>query len=635
MAFHTIWSVDLGKSALKAVKVRRDRGNVEILAVDKVDYAPSAAGPATGPEATAQVREALSVFRARNEVRDPLIVMHPGQGTFSRFIKIPAFDQKKLKDMVKYEASQQIPFPLDEVIWDYHVIEREYASGEEREVGLFAVRKEAIDDFLVDFTNEQLKVEMLTISYLATLNFVLFDLQPEEPTIVLDIGASTTDLILVEGRRFWIRPLPHSGNDVTRAMMARFKLDFATAEKLKIEAGRVQKQAERIFQAVIQPKLQELVQEVHRSIGFYRSQRGEAKFSRLYLVGDGSKLIGIKKYLQERLQIQTDRLDSITRLRVNREVNVKMLQAHLPSFACALGGALQAVGAGVSNVDLIPKEAKIQKEIQKKRKHVFFAAGIVLLAILIAHLMIERKVSQANAAYQEAQDSVPRLYEREVQQLYDRSQKAVGATMQAIESVAAHRPLSLEALRSLERVLEKIPTGEHADEVVRENEKAKVDQVLADYRTALKEKLWIPYLQIQRVDYPEEARKAAAAAKEKRASVPAYKVTAFVCITARETARESNSVLIEKFQVPLEKDLKVNGSTLRPEVKLVPVGASALNAVYYEVGRLSAADNLPQEGRPFYGEEAQWYMVNREPPEVKAEEAPAKGTPPKAKVKKK
>ena len=119
MAFHTIWSVDLGKSALKAVKLRRERNNVEILAIDKVDCPVSTNGMDASSDAR---KEVLSVFRSRNEVREPVVVSHPGQGTFSRFIKVPAFDDKKVHDMVQYEASQQIPFPLDEVIWDSGVM---------------------------------------------------------------------------------------------------------------------------------------------------------------------------------------------------------------------------------------------------------------------------------------------------------------------------------------------------------------------------------------------------------------------------------------------------------------------------------------------------------------------------------
>ena len=207
MAFHTTWSVDLGKSSLKAARIRRERNSIEILAIDKVDYPLSE----NGVDSSTQAREALNVFRTRNEIRDPLVVAHPGQGTFSRFIKVPAFDQKKVKDMVRYEASQQIPFPLDEVIWDYHLIGRDYLPGEEREIGLFAVRRETIDDYLLEFSQEGLSVEMLTIGYLGLLNFIKYDIDPEEPAIVLDIGATHTDLVFIDGNRFWIRPLPHSG----------------------------------------------------------------------------------------------------------------------------------------------------------------------------------------------------------------------------------------------------------------------------------------------------------------------------------------------------------------------------------------------------------------------------------------
>ena len=118
----TLWSLDLGRSALKAVRMRRDRNNVEILDVDQIEYEVGT----DGVNFAEQAREALSAFKSLHDVRDPVVVAHHGQGTLSRFIKIPAFDPKKIQEMVGYEASQQIPFPLDEVIWDYHLVDGEY-----------------------------------------------------------------------------------------------------------------------------------------------------------------------------------------------------------------------------------------------------------------------------------------------------------------------------------------------------------------------------------------------------------------------------------------------------------------------------------------------------------------------------
>ena len=100
--FNTVWSLDIGRSSLKAVRLRRERNNIEILEVDKIDYPTSSDGV---EDTTEKAKEALVAFRSRNEVRDPVILAHNGQGTLSRFIRVPASDPKKLVEMVGYEAA--------------------------------------------------------------------------------------------------------------------------------------------------------------------------------------------------------------------------------------------------------------------------------------------------------------------------------------------------------------------------------------------------------------------------------------------------------------------------------------------------------------------------------------------------
>ncbi len=617
MPFHTIWSVDLGKSSLKAVKLHRDRSNVEILAIDKVDYPLSA----DGVDSATQSKEALSVFRSRNDVRDPVVVAHPGQGTFSRFIKVPAFDQKKAKDMVRYEATQQIPFPLDEVVWDYHMIHREYLPGEEREIGLFAVRREAIDDYLLDFTKEGLAVEMLAIGYLGLFNFVKYDINPKEPAIVLDIGASHTDLILVDGERFWVRALPHSGNDVTKAIMARFKLEFPEAEKLKIETSKTPKQAAKIFQTVIQPKLQELVQEVHRSIGYYRSQAGEVKFTALYLLGNGSRIVGIKKFLEDRLGIPVERVQSIARVRVNRDVNVKLLQSELPAFGTALGCGIQAVGVGSCQVDLVPKEEKVRKEVHRKKKHVFFAAGILLLFILGAYALLNGKIERAKSALAGMSD-LPRFYPKDIKSLQEGAGEQIKVKLGLLKGVAEARQGSLAALRAVEDVLAKIPNAKAEEAIVEKEKPEGKTEALKKAEAALSEKLWVPYMKIALIQYPETVaatRTRTRASdkekeKEKAGTVPAYKTSAYVVLKARSAETESTKALQDMFVKPLQDALTLGQVTKLTKIDVLP-GNNALETIAFEQGSGGVVGETPlaQQGKPFYGAEVQWTMVPRFP----------------------
>jgi type IV pilus assembly protein PilM len=623
MAFHTIWSVDLGKSALKAVRLRREKNSVEILAVDKVDY-PISQNGVDGAEAS---KEALSIFRSRNEIRDPLVVSHPGQGTFSRFIKVPAFDEKKVQDMVQYEATQQIPFPLDEVIWDFHLVDREYLSGEERDVGLFAVRREAIDDFLLDFVQEGLSVDMLPIGYLALFNYVKYDLKPEVPSVVLDIGAAHTDLILIDGDRFWIRALPHSGQDVTRAIMERFKLKYAEAERLKTAAAKVPEQAAKIFKIVIQPKLKELVQEIHRSIGYYRSQSDEANFERLYLLGNASRVIGMKKYLQDQLGMKVHRVQSIHHLRISREVNVKLLQSQLPAFGTALGAGIQALGAGACDVDLVPREEKLKKAAERKKKHVYFAALIVLGAILLSFALIRGKVSDAERALQSAQQ-LPReqitAHERELSSLQKKSRaELLDAQRAALVRLGETRQSVLDGLRIFDEVLTKLPTAQVIDEIVTVDDEGGEERVREEAKQLLESKLWVPWVHIQRVQWPEDpeavggssrgASSRRATEEKKKDKVPAYKFEAFAMIPFRAGAAESIGDIQERLVSPLAGQLAVSDATVFDKVE-IGSGTQDLSSLVQEPGKQSPP--IDQEGRPFFGAPLTWYLVPRAPADM-------------------
>ena len=102
--FQSVWSIDIGKSALKAVRMRRERNSLEIAEVDRIEFATGG----DGVDAASEVRNALEVFTSRHAVRDAVVVSHPGQGAFSRFIKLPQMDSKRLDEMVGYEAAQLI-----------------------------------------------------------------------------------------------------------------------------------------------------------------------------------------------------------------------------------------------------------------------------------------------------------------------------------------------------------------------------------------------------------------------------------------------------------------------------------------------------------------------------------------------
>lgn len=551
-AFQTVWSIDVGKSSLKAVKVQRERNSLEILAVDKVDYPVET----TGFNALQHAKEALQTFTQRNEINCAVVAAHPGHSAFSRFIELPPVDPKKLDEMVGYEAQQQIPFPIDEVVWDYHICDG--GDAPEKTVGIFAVRREVVSDFMVDYEAVGLSLDVISIGYLGLLNYVQFDLRPQKPSVVVDIGSDHTDLLIVDGAKFWVRNLPIAGNDITQALMEKFKLQFDEAEKLKVNANKSE-HAVKIF-SVIQPVLKELVNEIHRSVGFYKSQAGEVKFEDVYLFGNTAKVLGIQKFLQEQLRFRVHVARKFNRIRINREANVALLQQDFSSFVAAVGNAIQALGAGTAEVNLMPKEQQEAQQFKRKQRMVLLAAAALFVVPLYWWVLFHQKTGAAERALLgTAVTTELDGYKKQIEAA-DRQRSELDAKWHTLRAELAHRALPAEAFRLVHEVFNAIP-GEQVVEVEPFSEtqlEARRPDLLADMERLNEGKIWLVSFETELV--VRDATGKIHALRDKLENVPeprlAYRCSIHGMATVRPEAVENQTQVARNVQEPLEQRLR-------------------------------------------------------------------------------
>ncbi|MBI4616862.1 MAG: type IV pilus assembly protein PilM [Planctomycetes bacterium] len=374
------WGIDIGSSAVKAVKLSRTKTGVEITGLDLIELEVKAQ-ESEEAKRDEQVREALTILKSRNKFKnEPIWVSIPGQGTYNRTISLPPVEKKRIKEIVKYEAQQQIPFPIEEVIWDYHPIGGEEETGAELEVSLFAVKREIINNFMATMRACDLNVEGIQIAPIALYNFVRYDVNPQEPTVVIDIGADNSDLVVVDGERLWMRSLQIAGSEITKELQKKFQIPFEEAEKLKIKAKK-SKQAKKIFN-IIRPILKDMVNEVHRSVGYYKSLAKSVKFEKMLFLGNSTKLMGFKRFFSQNLQYQVDVFAGIQRIHVSNKVNVNLLNQNVTTFGVAIGLALQGQGLAVNNIRLIPQEIRKKQEVVKKKP--WFAGVAVVFGLMVA-----------------------------------------------------------------------------------------------------------------------------------------------------------------------------------------------------------------------------------------------------------
>ncbi len=375
-----VWGIDVSKTSVKAVRLE---GTETSCTLTRETVIPYDRGEGEGHNLDDQIRSALEELKEQQKLgSEPVVFSLPSHSTFNRLIKLPPVDDAKIPEIVRYEAQTQIPFNIDEVIWDYQYIDRRYAPGEEREVVLFAVKKDTVDQFLGNVAGLAFNVDAVQFAPVALFNFLLRDQDVPGACVALDMGGENTDLIVIDGTKFWVRNLPITGNDITKALQKAFNIPFSEAEKLKLKAGQSQ-QAQKIFNA-IQPVLRDLVNEINRSIGYYKSISKTSKFDRIMLLGNATKTLNFQKFISQSLQLPAARVQNLNKIQVDPKVDQGALSSGLASIGTALGLALQGLGQTVNKVNLLPPAYLKKKELTRKKPFIVgTAAALYVLVLLI------------------------------------------------------------------------------------------------------------------------------------------------------------------------------------------------------------------------------------------------------------
>jgi len=389
----SVWAIDIGQAALKALKLVPGEAPDQVVAeaFDYIEYPKILSQPDAEPEEL--VREALATFTDRNEVKGSRVAIAvPGQAGLVKFIKLPPVEKKRIPDIVKFEAKQQIPFALDEVVWAYQQIgedEADEEGGDDEftmaEVGLFAMKRDQINRAILPLTVAGIEVDIVQMSPLALYNFITFDQikgsGSKDPVVVLDIGADNTDLIITDGARIWQRNVPIGGNHFTRALTKELKLTFAKAEHLKRNATKAP-DPRAIFTAM-RGVFNDFTSEVNRSIGFYSSINRSAKIRKVVGLGNGFKLPGLQKFLQQNLNHEVEKVDDFAHLVGDEVKAAPQFQDNLASFAVAYGLGIQGVGRGGLSTNLLPPELERIRMIRAKKPWALAASALIMLGLSV------------------------------------------------------------------------------------------------------------------------------------------------------------------------------------------------------------------------------------------------------------
>lgn len=343
------------------------------------------ADPAMDASKVSQTRIALADLSQRLKLgKTKARYAISGQSVFTRFVKLPPIQDDNIEQLVTFEAQQHVPFPLQEVVWDYELIE----GASEKEVVIVAIKADALDEINSAVNDSGLGTSEVDVAPMAIYNaFRASYGNPEEPILLIDIGAKTSNLLYIEGRRFFTRSIAIGGAGITAAIAKEYGISFVDAEHQKVSNGLVAlggghtEQLDEAIAAlamVIRNALTRLPAEISRTTNYYRSQHGGSAPRRVLLAGGGANLPYTLEFFQEKLNLPVEYFNPIRNVTLGKGVDAELVQreGHLMGELVGLG--LRGIGKSAINIDLVPMVVE-QARAADRRKPFFIAAAAVLL----------------------------------------------------------------------------------------------------------------------------------------------------------------------------------------------------------------------------------------------------------------
>lgn len=374
--------LEIGTSALKVVDLRPGSPpSLEAIGIRPMVPGLIQDDQVVDPEGLAEEIKALYKEANINIKKRPYVVTAVSNSlAITRNIFMPKMALEELKEAVKWEADRYIPYPIEEVTFDYFPLDHpaDLDDEEKMEVIIAAARLDLIEQQVHYLKLAGLEPVVFDIKPFALLRSLKGNLLGEklnkttlagtsytennEIGVVLEIAASSTTITLVRGERVLMnRNISVSGDDFTAAIQRTFGLDFDSAEEIKISYGtatipteededllnfdseREQFSPGRVYEA-LRPVLVDLTTEIRRSLEFFRVQAGDANINRMMITGGSAKLPGLSESIGDSLGLRVEVGDPWLTVLVNdKDFDKKQISALGAELSVPLGLALRGV----------------------------------------------------------------------------------------------------------------------------------------------------------------------------------------------------------------------------------------------------------------------------------------------------
>ena len=383
-----IISLNLGTQTVGLAEFQRAENGGVMLNAYKLTEIHS--DPSAEAARLPQTRLAVSEMKESLKLKgSPINYAISGQNMFTRFVKLPPVAEDKVESIIGFEAQQNVPFPIEEVVWDYQLVSSQ--KSDQVEVVLVAIKSDLLDELNNVTEVGGFRTQVVDAAPMALYNAFRYN-YADLPgcTLLVDLGARTTNLIFIEPGKVFTRSIPIGGNTITGNLAKEFGESFASAEERKKTKGYVSlggayadnqdpdvaKEAK-----IIRNAMTRLHAEISRSVNYYRAQQGGTAPQRIFLCGGTANLPYLKEFFTEKFQLPIEFFNPLRNVTVTGNVDVEDVVRHAHQLGELVGLSLRSLNNCPMELNLRPTSVVNAQRIAARRPYLV-AAGLCLLLAL-------------------------------------------------------------------------------------------------------------------------------------------------------------------------------------------------------------------------------------------------------------
>jgi type IV pilus assembly protein PilM len=339
--------LDIGSSSIKLVELNRGKGGFKLQNLGLSPLPPEAIVDGALMDSVTIIDAIRNLVSATKTKRKDVVTSVSGHSVIVKKITLPFMTEAELEESIQWEAERYIPFDINDVNIDFHMLGSSSENADLMDVVLVAAKKDIINDYQSVIVEAGLNPLIIDTDSFALENMleINYDIDRDETVAVANVGASITNINIVRNNTSgFTRDIFKGGNQVTEEIQRQLHIDYEEAERIKV-GSKGEGSPQPAVQNVLKTASEALAIEIGNSLDFFQSTSTYEKVSKLYLSGGGSKIKDFDIILQQQIGLPVEVANPFKRVEYSgKNFDMDYLREIGPIMAVAVGLASRRVG---------------------------------------------------------------------------------------------------------------------------------------------------------------------------------------------------------------------------------------------------------------------------------------------------